>query len=66
MKQTIQFFLCAAALTVLSASCENVSDTPPINQGYATSFRMPDPDILTPADRKFLEEQENEYNENAK
>lgn len=74
MKAIQTLLYCALAAGPLLVSCETVSDTPPVNDGYATGYRMPDPDILTDEDRKFLEEQEKEYqqalqqekNENAK
>lgn len=66
MKYFIIMACCAAASATALLSCEEISDTPTVNKGYTTNYRMPDPDILTDEDRAFMEAQEREYNENAK
>lgn len=66
MRKKIGTVLGMAALLWLAAACENVSETPEVNKGYATNIRMPEPDVLTDADRAFMEAQEAEYKQNAK
>ncbi len=65
MKTLLKGALCVMALWSVF-SCEHVSETPEVNMGYETNFRMPDPDFLTDEDRAFIEAQEREYNQNAK
>lgn len=66
MRQIIRWAaLCAVAACGL-ASCEHVSETPEVNVGYKTNFRLPDPEFLTDENRAFIEAQEAEYERNAK
>ena len=43
-------------------SCRQASELPPIQDGYATTFILPDPVDLTSAERDFIKEQQAEYN----
>ena len=53
-----------AAIAIISfASCKQPSELPPINDGYATTFILPDPVDLTSADRAYIKELEAEYKE---
>ena len=50
-----------AAIAIISfASCKQPSELPPINDGYATEFILPDPVDLTSADRAYIKELEAE------
>lgn len=49
------------AMAVL-CSCRQASELPPIQDGYATTFILPDPVDLTSAERDFIKEQQAEYN----
>lgn len=42
-------------------SCKQASELPPIDEGYATEFILPDPVDLTSQDREFIKQQEKEY-----
>ena len=43
------------------ASCKQPSELPPINDGYAPTFILPDPVDLTSEDRAFIQRQRDEY-----
>ena len=58
-----KILLLAMALVALS-SCRKADELPPLTDGYATDFILPDPENLTQEDRDFLEDLEEEY-ENA-
>lgn len=64
MKKTLKA-ICTGLVTVLALtavlSCNNASELPPLNEGYATRFIMPDPVDLTAEDREYLYELETEY-----
>lgn len=57
MKKTL---LIAIAIMAL-CSCNQASELPPIDEGYASSFILPDPVDLTQADVDFIEAQVTEY-----
>lgn len=44
-------------------SCRRASELPPIHDGYATTFILPDPVDLTSEDRDFIKAQQEEYND---
>ena len=54
--------LIAFAILVLCA-CRRASELPPIHDGYATTFILPDPVDLTAEDRDLIKAQQAEYNE---
>ena len=55
------------ALAVLAfSSCRKASELPPLSDGYADEVILPDPENLTPEDREFLAELENEYENSTK
>ena len=65
MKKIYRILFCAgaAAMSLMSlVSCDNASELPPMNDGYATDFILPDPVDLTAADREVIQELQDEYN----
>ena len=42
-------------------SCRDASELPPLTDGYASDFIMPDPENLTQEERDYLEDLEEEY-----
>ena len=53
-----------AAIAIFSfVSCNQPSELPPIEDGYATTFVLPDPVDLTSAEREFIKSLEAEYKE---
>ncbi len=64
MKKTViitLLLLCAAAGL---SSCRQPNELPPLTDGYATKYILPDPEDLTSAERQTITEMEEEY-ENA-
>ena len=57
MKKTLLISIAIMAL----CSCNQASELPPIEEGYASSFILPDPVDLTQADREFIKQQDAEY-----
>ena len=55
-----KILLITSAILVLS-SCNRASELPPIDEGYASSFILPDPVDLTSSDREQIRAQEAEY-----
>lgn len=52
------------SISVLSlCACHQASELPPVTDGYATEFVLPDPVNLTSEDREYLEALEKEYEE---
>lgn len=47
---------------VMLWSCKPASELPPLSEGYATTFIMPDPVELTSADREYINDLKDEYN----
>jgi hypothetical protein len=59
--------LCCGVATALAlSSCKHVDDEPTLNKGYATRYRVPDPEPLTAEDSAFVAAQQLEYETNAK
>lgn len=62
--------LSSAAVLVLAVcafvSCNQPSELPPLNSGYATTIIMPDPQDLTDEDMEYIEDVCAEYEANAK
>ena len=62
--------LSSASVLVLAAcafvSCNQPSELPPLNSGYATTIIMPDPQDLTDEDMEYIEAVRAEYEANAK
>jgi len=46
-----------------ATSCNQPNELPPLNEGYATTVIVPDPEELTSEDREYIEEVQNEYDE---
>ena len=65
MKKLIYILIAAAAVT-WTTSCKNVDEEPKLNEGYATNYRVPDPEPLTDEDKAVIAAQKAEYEENAK
>lgn len=63
-RQNRKVILVAALLTVCCISCNNVSEQPPLNEGYDTSFVLPEAEYLTQEDREVIDAMETEYDEN--
>lgn len=59
MKRILIISLAAMAFS----ACNQASELPPINDGFATKFVLPDPVNLTAEDREYLEQLEKEYEE---
>lgn len=65
MKRNVKYMIMAAfaAMLMMSAvSCDDADELPPMNDGYATEFILPDPVDLTAADREVIQELQDEYN----
>lgn len=65
MKRFTGILFCAgaAAMSLMSlVSCDNASELPPMNDGYATEFILPDPVNLTMEERDLIEALQDEYN----
>lgn len=63
------FTIAASAVLVLLTplvSCNNYNELPPLNEGYATEFILPDPVPLTTEDREYLQALEDEYEQATK
>ncbi len=64
MKKTIIITVLTIAGTLGLTSCRQPNELPPLTDGYATKYILPDPEDLTAADRLLIEQMEEEY-ENA-
>ena len=51
-----------AIAILMLCSCKQASELPPLGEGYATTFIMPDPVELTSADREYINDMRDEYN----
>jgi hypothetical protein len=59
--------LCCGVATALAlSSCKHVEDEPTLNKGYATYYRVPDPESMTAEDSAIVAAQQAEYELNAK
>ncbi|MDE6871884.1 MAG: hypothetical protein K2O58_08010 [Bacteroidales bacterium] len=63
MKRTIYTGIAAGIAAITSISCNSADELPPLNEGYATEYILPDPVDLTAEDRAVIEALEKEYNE---
>ena len=52
----------AAMLMMSAVSCDDADELPPMNDGYATEFILPDPVDLTMEERDLIEALQDEYN----
>jgi len=57
--------LCCGAAVIL-VSCKGYDEEPALNKGYATHYRVPDPEPLTAEDSALVAAQQAEYELNAK
>ena len=65
MKRDMKYLVmaaCAAMAMMSAVSCDDADELPPMNDGYATEFILPDPVDLTAADREVIHELQDEYN----
>ena len=65
MKRDMKYLVmaaCAAMAMMSAVSCDDADELPPMNDGYATEFILPDPVDLTAADREVIQELQDEYN----
>ena len=65
MKRDMKYLVmaaCAAMAMMSAVSCDDADELPPMNDGYATEFILPDPVDLTAADREVIKELQDEYN----
>lgn len=53
-------------ILLLISSCEKAEELPPVKEGYATEYIMPEASFLTDEDRAFIEAQQTEYEESIK
>jgi hypothetical protein len=58
MKKILLLIVAIMAL----CSCRQASELPPIQDGYATTFVLPDPVDLTTEDRALIKALQEEYN----
>ncbi len=50
------------SLVLLCISCSRKPDElPPIKEGYENTIQLPEPEVLSSADRQYLEELRDEY-----
>ena len=52
----------AAMLMMSAVSCDDADELPPMNDGYATEFILPDPVDLSMDERDIIEALQDEYN----
>lgn len=64
MAKKLFVILSVMLLSFCISSCRRASELPPLNGGYAKEVLIPEPEDLTAADRAYLKELEDEY-ENA-
>lgn len=60
MKRIMTYAMALAASGIF-CSCNNASELPPIDEGYATTFVLPEPENLTQEERTYIEQLEAEY-----
>lgn len=66
MKQkTLKQIIFSSALLFVLFACGNTNELPPLNEGYNTTYIMPEASLLTDEDRELIESQEKEYEQNA-
>ena len=63
MKRQNKSFIFAAAISLCLCSCGQPNELPPLNDGYATEFVLPDPVALTQEERDYIDAMEKEYEE---
>lgn len=65
MKKWNSIITVALIAATICSSCGNkLDEEPPVNAGYKTSVRMPDPEELTPEDQALIDALQKEYDEN--
>lgn len=65
MKKLV-YILFAVTAVIWTTSCKHIDEEPKLNEGYATDYRVPDPEPMTAEDSTFVAAQQAEYEENAK
>lgn len=63
---SIIYIICVAlcAATFCSSCDNNLDEEPPVNAGYKTNVRIPDPEELTEEDQALIAAQQKEYDDN--
>ena len=61
MKYRILTFAAIVTSALLSGSCRQADELPPLNEGYATTIILPDGVNLTDEERDYIEALEKEY-----
>ena len=61
MKKTVIITLLVLCAAAGLSSCRQPNELPPLTDGYATKYILPDPEDLTAAERLSLQEMEEEY-----
>lgn len=52
------------AATICSSCGSKLDEEPPVNAGYKSNIRIPDPEDLTEEDQALIAAQQKEYDEN--
>ena len=65
MKKLV-YIAVAAMAVMMTTACKHVDDEPALNQGYDTTFRVPDAEPMTAEDSAVVAAQQAEYELNAK
>ena len=62
----LTFVICHIAFSAVLSSCKHIDEEPALNKGYATEYRVPEPEPMTAEDSAFVAAQQAEYEQNAK
>ncbi len=66
MKNKIYLLTGVVLMMSVLYSCRRASQLPPLNQGYASSVVLPEPEDLTTTDRAYLRDLKEEYENSIK
>ena len=66
MKNRILLFVSIIVMGLSICSCRKADELPPLNEGYATKFILPDGVNLTSEERDYLEALDQEYQNSTK
>ena len=66
MRNRILLFASIIVIALSICSCRKADELPPLNEGYATKFILPDGVNLTSEERDYLEELDQEYQDATK
>lgn len=62
MMKTLKILFAAVMLCAAFASCEKPNEIPPKSQAYIRAYVMPEPTLLTNAEREIVNKEREEYN----